>query len=201
VALSGDAEDTLEPVIGWAVQPGDAYAVLLDRLIQRADTPPGAPLDAVDFEQFRGLNDWSSDLIRLLERANGLSLGGGACRFRALEQYESFHIALSPGTLSAAGREMSYGRAVLFGDLADGRMIACYGAQKPRDPRTTGQWRLPWGYDWWVLVGTPQSMQSDSGDREVLVVACSLPHFFERLLHAPDPLFFDATDFTPPATL
>jgi len=87
----------------------------------------------------------------------------------------------------------------VFGDLADGRRIFWYGVEGPRDPRTTGRWELPWGNDWWVLIAhCPYPALSTE---DATVVACSLPEFFERLLHAPDPLFFDAPDFIPPAVI
>ena len=165
----------LQPEIGWWMQEGTAFDVLLDKIQQEHLTLP--PMNWSKFKR----DTTSKEMMQLLDRFDGATLYPNSDRpWKIPRRCDARCYSVSEPEFEVASVEHLM-------DLVDGRAIACIYL-----------WRT---CESWIAIGKPvfnskeRHWQHYWQLEEITIIARGISEFFDRIFQAEGRYYFDELDF------
>lgn len=175
----------LQAEVGWGVQERSALPDILEKLARDHTLNP--PRYAPGFEQL-GWESIPEEFVEMMRHCDGGKLFAETDHPWRLLRSSSFTL-----------HNVTIDRYIRFADLADGRSIGF--TQVSFWDRTGDRLRLL-KRECWIVLGRLEPDPANASQQIMpkansIVIATSLPQFFERVLKAEGHYYFDSPDFIP----
>lgn len=197
---------SMQPEIGWAVQEGDSFAQILDRLKREHSTRPPSGKSIQKMREELRFWGFPAEVIQIWEQFDGAELfkqTSHPWRIRSCRDYTLHYMS-----------EGYHGAPIIrFADLKDGRAVGftyMSFVDETDDADEMDNTHEIRHSEWWIVIGALEPKPPHKGvkllsdDMQMVgpstqVIARGVQQFFERLLEAEGRYYFDDCGFVPDA--